>query len=103
MRTRLYDKMKRTLRIWLARKLPDCQETVEKISQSMERSLTVPESIKLKLHLWICVFCQRYRQQLQLIRDAARAKANEASDLVEGVTLSHEARERVRRSLTNQN
>ena len=68
----------------------------------MERSLTLRERIDLKLHLWICAWCQWYLEQLQLIRETARAKADELPDLMPGANLSNEARERILRNLTNQ-
>ena len=103
MALKLYDKLKHGIRFWLLRTLPTCQQTVETISQSMERRLTLRESVKLKIHFWICVWCQWYMEHLQLIRDASRAQANKAPDLMTSTTLSNEARERIRRRLTDQN
>ena len=103
MAVKLYDKLKHAIRYWLLRTLPTCQQTVEKISQSMERSLSLRERINLKLHLWTCAWCQWYLEHLHIIRETARAKADEAPDYVSGVGLSNEARERIRRRLTNQN
>ena len=103
MALKLYEKLKHAVRFWLLRTLPTCQQTVETISQSMERRLTLGESIKLKVHVWICVWCQWYMEHLQLIRDTSRAQAVEAPDRVTSATLSNEARERIRRRLTNQN
>jgi hypothetical protein len=103
MAVKLYDKLKHAVRYWLLRKLPACQQTVETISQSMERRLSLNERIKLKLHLWICVWCQWYMEHLLLIRDASRAQAAKAPDVMTNATLSNEARERIRRRLTNQN
>ena len=100
---KLYNKLKHTVRFWLLRTLPTCQQTVETISQAMERPLTVSERIKLKLHFWICVWCQWYMEHLHLIRDASRAQASEAPDVMTTATLSNEARERIRRRLTNHN
>jgi hypothetical protein len=103
MALKLYDKLKHAVRFWLLRTLPACQQTVETISNSMERPLTIGERIKLKIHLWICVWCQWYMEHLQLIRDTSRAHAAEAPESVTSATLSDEARERIRRRLTNQN
>ncbi len=100
---KLYDKLKHSIRYWLLRTLPTCEQTVEKISQSMERSLSFRERIDLKLHLWICAWCQWYMEHLHLIRETARAKAAESPDFMSGAGLSNEARERIRRRLTNQN
>lgn len=102
MALKLYDKLKHAVRFWLLRTLPTCQQTVETISQSMERRLTLTERIKVKIHFWICVWCQWYMEHLQLIRAASRAQAAEAPDQMSGATLSNEARERIRRRLTNQ-
>jgi hypothetical protein len=103
MALKLYEKLKHAVRYWLLRNLPACQQTVETISQSMERRLTLGESVKLKLHLWICVWCQWYMEHLQLIRATSRAQADKAPDSMRNATLSTEARERIRRRLTNQN
>ena len=103
MALKLYDKLKHSIRYWLLRRLPTCQQTVEKISQSMERSLSLQERINLKLHLWICAWCQWYLEHLQLMRDAVRLQKNEndEAEISPTTRLSDEARERIRRSLTN--
>jgi len=103
MALKLYDKLKHAVRYWLLRTLPTCQQTVATISESMERPLPTSETIKLKLHLWICVWCQWYLEHLKLIRDTSRAQAAAAPEQMTGATLSNEARERIRRRLTNQN
>ncbi len=103
MALKTYDKLKHTIRYWLLRKLPTCQQTVEKISQSMERKLTLRERIDLKLHLWICAWCQWYLEHLKIIRDAARAKGAESPDLESmSPSLSAEARERIKRKLAGE-
>ena len=99
MALKLYDKLKHAVRYWLLRRLPTCQKTVEMISQSMERSLSLGESFKVKLDLWICAWCQWYLEHLRLIRETARAKASESPDLSTAPGLSAEARERIKRNL----
>jgi len=98
-----YDKTKHAVRYWLLRRLPACKQTVQLISESMERSLTPRERVLLKLHLWVCMWCQWYLEHLHLMRDALRVQETEHDDLdVSTPTrLSDEARERIRRSLTN--
>ena len=100
MTLKLYDKLKHAIRFWLLRRLPNCQSMVKTISQSMERTLNLRERITLKVHIWICAWCQWYLEHLQLIRDAARANASESPDLNTEPGLSAEARERIKRSLT---
>jgi hypothetical protein len=103
MALKLYDKLRRAVRRWLLRTLPPCREAVQTISQSMERRLTFSEAIKLKLHLWVCAWCQWYMEHLHLIRDTSQAQATAAPEQMTSATLSNEARERIRRRLTNQN
>jgi hypothetical protein len=97
-----YDKLKHSIRYFLLRRLPTCRQTVEKISQSMERKLSLRETINLKLHLWICAWCQWYLEHLHVIRDAAHAKAAQAPDLNSAPALSSEARERIKRRLSGE-
>ena len=99
-----YDKLKHSIRYWLLRKLPTCQQTVEKISLSMDRQLSLRERIDLKLHIWICAWCQWYMEHLSTIREAARAKGAESPDLDSTSTpgLSPEARDRIKRKLAGE-
>ena len=98
-----YEKTKHAVRFWLLRRLPACKQTVEIISQSMERPLTLRERVLLKLHLWVCMWCLWYLEHLHMMRDALRLEENENDDVEVSTTtrLSEEARERIRRSLTN--
>ena len=98
-----YDKLKHSIRFWLLRQLPTCQQTVAKLSESMEHRLTLSDRVRIKIHLWICAWCQWYFEHLQVIRTAARAKGAESPDLAPRSTLSDEARERIRRKLAGGN
>lgn len=100
-----YDKVKQSMRYWLLRRLPTCKETVRVMSESMERRLTLRERINVKLHLWVCLWCVWYIEQLQLMRTSIRSKAEQEPNLDSSSlpSLSSEARERIRRELTNQN
>lgn len=98
-----YDKSKHSVRFWLLRKLPPCKQTVVVISQSMERPLTIRERILLKLHLWVCAWCQWYMEHLYLMRDTLKHPQFEESVLEPPGSpgLSVEARERIKRKLSN--
>lgn len=102
MRIGFYEKGKHAVRFWLLRRLPPCKETVEIVSQSFERPLLLRERIMVRLHFWICVWCQWYMEQLQVLRETLRAKAEEgpALDSVLSPGLSFEARERIKRQLS---
>jgi hypothetical protein len=69
----------------------------------MERPLTLRERVLLKLHLWVCMWCLWYLEHLQTMRDALRVQETQGEEVDVSPTprLSDEARERIRRSLTN--
>ena len=100
-----YQKVKHAIRYWLLRRLPPCQQAVEVISQSFERRLSLRERVTLKLHLWICVWCQWYLEHLTIMRNSMREKGVETPemDFPSAPTLSSEARERMKRRLSGDN
>jgi hypothetical protein len=85
----------------LGRRLPTCRELAPVLSQSLERRLTLREHVTLRLHFLICVYCVRYLRQLRFMRDALRARgaAGAEEDSPAALSLSPEARERIRRAL----
>ena len=103
MGTGLYDKAIHAVRYFLLRRLPTCKQMASVMSESLERPLTLRERVTLKLHLWVCVWCVWYLENLRTMRSALRACAareEEAADDVDSaVKLSEEARERIRRAL----
>jgi hypothetical protein len=98
----VYDKIKHSIRWWLLRRLPTCKQTVKTMSESLERRLTLSERISVKLHLWICLWCFWYIEQLQLLRTTIRIKAEQEPNLDSPSlpSLSSEARERMKQNLS---
>ena len=98
---RLYSKATHALRYWLLRRLPTCKQTVAVISQSLERPLSLRERVTMKLHLWVCIWCVRYLEQLHLMREALRGRGSQIPDdaASTGDSLSAEARERLKSAL----
>ena len=98
----LYDKAVHAVRYFLLRRLPTCKQMAPVMSESLERPLTLRERAALKLHLWVCVWCVWYLENLRTMRSALRARAaheEEAGEVESAVKLSEEARERIRRAL----
>ena len=86
---------------WLARRLPTCKDLAPWMSESLEQPLSRRRRIILQLHLMICAWCKRYNEQLRALRVISRRLAVEdAPDTpLSSVTLSPEARERLKRAL----
>ena len=52
-------------------KLPlvtSCKQAARLVSISVERSLTIREFLSMRLHLWTCKTCTRYRNQIKALR-----------------------------------
>ncbi len=78
-----------------------CKDATQLISRSMDASLPIGTRIRLRLHLHICALCERYRQQLLLIREALQrvdAAGNRPAEQAGGA-LSEDARERIKKTL----
>jgi hypothetical protein len=50
----------------------NCKEASRLISRAQERRLSLRERMRLWLHLKRCIACQRYKRQLDVIREAMR-------------------------------
>jgi len=46
--------------------LPSCREIAEQASENIDKPLTGIRWLKMKLHLFICVNCRRYKEQINL-------------------------------------
>lgn len=73
------------------------------MSQSLDRRLTLRERVLMNLHLWVCIWCVWYLEQLNIMRDAAGARAAQLSDEESSLTTSlpTEARDRLKRALSD--
>jgi len=47
-----------------------CKQASKLISQSLDRPLSLPEKIRLRLHLLICDPCTQFKRQLMMLRAA---------------------------------
>jgi hypothetical protein len=50
----------------------NCKEAARLMSDAQDRPLPISDRIRLRLHLYWCVACTRYRQQLAFMRKALR-------------------------------
>ena len=75
-----------------------CRDAAPLLSRGMDQALVVRERAALRVHLWICPSCRRYRKQLHLIRGIlSLCRAKTFSVCLR--SLPREARERVRLAL----
>jgi len=56
--------------MFIAKHTPRCHDITRLISQSLDRPLPLRTRIKMRIHYLICVWCERYRDQLGFLREA---------------------------------
>jgi len=84
----------------------NCKKAHEVASKGLDRELSMPERIGLKLHLLMCRLCRRAHGRMMLIRRLARWMGSEEADtiLVEsgavGEKLPTEAKTRIKKALS---
>lgn len=87
--------------LWVWRNLPQCSEMVKTITASMDTKLTWMEWIKMKFHLLSCDPCVNFIKQLKFIQAALRRSEGHLETDDPHVTLSDEARARMKNALAS--
>ncbi len=75
-----------------------CKQASQIISQSLDRKLSWNERFALRLHLFICKYCLRFRQQLQTLRVALKSMS-EAAENDTNITLPSATKARIAKSM----
>ena len=76
----------------------NCQQASQMISQSLDRQLTWRERFNLRLHLTICKYCARFKQQLVTLRIALKRMGDQIEQ-DETIHLPSEAKARIAKEL----
>jgi hypothetical protein len=77
----------------------NCKEVSEKVSLSMDASLPVHHRLMITMHLLMCKYCNRFRQQLMILRNAIRLEKLPEDDPARPVSLSNATRERIKKAI----
>jgi hypothetical protein len=77
----------------------NCKKVTQMVSESLDRKLPLHQRMGIRVHLFMCKFCSRYRKQLLILREAMRLQEKYVEDTKPSPTLRPEARERIRRFL----
>jgi hypothetical protein len=75
-----------------------CKQASQIISQSLDRQLTWTERFNLRLHLLMCTYCARFRQQLITLRSALTRMSNQIEQ-DETIQLPSETKARIAKEL----
>jgi len=68
------------------------------LSLGMDKPLPLSTRIKLRIHYFMCSFCERYAKQLNYMREVAREFPEKIGEVSEA-TLPTEAKERLKEAL----
>ncbi len=67
------NRWKTMLGMFIAERTPKCHDVTRLISQAMERPLPWRVRLAIWIHFRICLWCERYRDQLAFIGKALRS------------------------------
>ena len=65
----------------------------------MDASLPVHHRMMITMHLLMCKYCNRFRKQLMILRNAIRLEKLPEDDPAQPVSLSIATRERIKKAL----
>ena len=83
----------------MGRLMYNCREVTQMISESLDRRLPFHQRVGIRVHLFICKFCSRYRKQLLFLREIIRMRVMRVEDKEPSILLAPGARERMKRSI----
>ncbi len=78
----------------------NCKKVSKMVSESLDRTLPFHQRMMIKIHLRMCKYCARLKEQLVIIRDACRLDDLCGEDVHHTHTLPPDARDRLKQSLT---
>lgn len=79
----------------------NCKEVSKMVSASLDRTLPFHQRAMIRIHLLMCKYCARLKDQLVIIRDACRLDDLCGEDFDHTHPLPHDARNRLKQTLTN--
>lgn len=79
-----------------------CKDVSQKVSQSMDSSLSLHHRLAIRFHLMMCRYCARFRRQMMMLRTLSRDIDDDSIPSDTPATLSNEARERIKKTLHSQ-
>lgn len=72
----------------------NCKEASQLISQSLDRPLSWSERWQLKIHLWMCNACRRFKQQLNQLKQHLKI-LRQQTEHDESIQLSQVAKQAI--------
>jgi hypothetical protein len=77
----------------------NCREVTRLVSESLDRKLPLRQRFGIRVHFMMCKLCPEAKRQMLFIRQAMRRITLESTEPEPDISLSPEARERIKRTL----
>ncbi len=78
-----------------------CKDVSQLVSESLDRALPFYQRVLVWMHLLMCKYCSRCREQFETIRAASCHEELHGNDLDDSRALSNDGRERLKKFFKN--
>lgn len=79
----------------------NCKSVSEKVSLAMDQTLPFFERLMIFIHMWMCKYCRRFKEQMLTMRKALRLEEIHEKDAGLSVSLPSYVREQIKKELTD--
>ncbi len=94
--------LKLKIKKWIANRAEQCKNVAPLYSYALDRKLTLLERIRIRFHLLTCNACTSYVTNLNFMHDVFHAQNEQIEAEKLHVTLSPQAKERLKQKLKSQ-
>jgi len=83
----------------MSRWMLSCKEVSMMVSESMDRKFPLHRRLLMTAHLFMCKYCNRFKKQLLILRNATGLENFHEEDLGRSPSLSKEFRDRIKQAM----
>lgn len=91
--------LKFKIKKWISNKAEECKAVAPLYSYALDRKLTLLERFRIRFHLLTCNACTSYVTNLNFMHDVFQTQNEQIDNEKLHVTLSEEAKERIKKAL----
>lgn len=77
----------------------NCKKVTYLVSESLDRKLVLHQRMGMRIHLMMCKFCSRYKDQLLFLRKTARLYSESSEEPDPSIQLSSDVGKRIKESM----
>ena len=77
----------------------NCKDVSMMVSESMDHKLPLHRRLLMTAHLFMCKYCNRFKKQLLILRNAVGCEDIHEEDLGRSPSLSKETRDRIKQAV----